>query len=216
MKRRDFSACLAAAGLGSVAAVVPQLAHAQGQPLSDSDYVKLGNPLPTEKGKIEVVEFFWYGCQHCFAFEPELDAWQKKLPADVNFKRVPAAFREHQVMHQRIYYALEALGLVESLHRKVFQAIHLQNQRLETEPDVLAFVTKNGVDAAKFKDALNSFAVTTKSKQASRLADGYKIDGVPTLGIHGRYFTGPGLVRSRPRALEVANLLIDKVRKGAR
>lgn len=218
MKRRDFSARLAAVGLGSVAGVAPQFALAQTaaavKPLADSDYVKLGQPLPTEKGKIEVVEFFWYGCPHCFAFEPTLDAWQKKLPADVSFRRVPAAFREQQTVHQRIYYTLEALGQVEAVHRKVFQAIHVQHLRMDTEAEVVAWAGKNGLDAAKFKEAFNSFAVITKGKQANRLADGYKIDGVPTLGIHGRYFTGPGLVRSEPRALEVATLLIDKVRKG--
>ena len=214
MKRRDFSARLAALGAGTSALATPFLAQAQGKPLTDSDYVRLAQPVATEKGKIEVIEFFWYGCPHCNAFEPALDAWQKKLPADVAFRRVPVAFRDSFVIHQKLFYTIEALGKVEELHRKAFQAIHVERQRLEKEDEILAFMTKNGVDAAKFKEVFSSFTVSTKAKQASRLVDAYKIDGVPALGIHGRFFTSGQLAGSPERSLVVADLLIDKVRKG--
>lgn len=213
MKRRDFSAQLAGLGVGLSALASPLVASAQAA-IKDSDYVRLSQPLSTEKGKIEVLEFFWYGCPHCFSFEPALDAWQKKLPADVAFRRVPVAFRESFAIHQRLYYAIEAMGKVEELHRKVFQAIHGERKRLDKEADILAFVEKNGVDKAKFLEVFNSFTVATKAKQASRLVDAYKIDGVPALGIHGRYFTSGQLAGSPERALVVADALIERSRKG--
>jgi thiol:disulfide interchange protein DsbA len=213
MNRRDFSAQLAGLGLCSTALAVPALAQAQAQ-IKDSDYVRLATPVAVEKGKVEVLEFFWYGCPHCFAFEPALDAWQKKLPADVAFRRVPVAFRESFTVHQKIFYALDAMGKVDEVHRKVFQAIHVEKQRLEKEDDIVAFMQKNGVDAAKFKEVFSSFSVNTKAKQASRLVDAYKIDGVPALGIGGKYFTSGQLAGSPERSLVVADALIDRVRKG--
>lgn len=213
MKRRDFSAQLAGLGLGLSALASPLTASAQAA-IKESDYVRLSQPLATEKGKIEVLEFFWYGCPHCFSFEPALDAWQKKLPADVAFRRVPVAFRQNFAIHQRLYYAIEAMGKVEELHRKVFQAIHGERNPLDKEADILAFIEKNGVDKAKFLEVFNSFTVSTKAKQASRLVDAYKIDGVPALGIHGRYFTSGQLAGSPERALVVADALIERSRKG--
>lgn len=214
MKRRDFSARLAGLGLGASTLATPLLAQAQAKALSDSDYVRLSQPLSVEKGKVEVVEFFWYGCPHCFAFEPALDAWQKKLPADVAFRRVPVAFRESYTIHQRLFYAIEAMGKVEELHRKVFQAIHGERKRFEKEDEILEFVGKNGVDTAKFKELLSSFTVSTKAKQASRLAEAYKIDGVPALGIGGKYYTSGQQAGSPDRSLVVADALIERVRKG--
>ncbi len=215
MKRRDFSARLAGLGLGASTLATPLLAQAQAKALSESDYVRLSQPLSVEKGKVEVVEFFWYGCPHCFAFEPALDAWQKKLPADVAFRRVPVAFRESYTIHQRLFYAIEALGKVEELHRKVFQAIHGgERKRFEKEDEILEFMGKNGVDTAKFKELLSSFTVSTKAKQASRLAEAYKIDGVPALGIGGKYYTSGQQAGSPDRSLVVADALIDRVRKG--
>ncbi len=215
MNRRDFSAQLMGVGCGAAAMLASFGAQAQGKPIGESDYVRLSQPLAVNPGKIEVIEFFWYGCPHCFAFEPALDAWQKKLPDDVAFRRVPVAFREPFVIHQRLFYALEALGKVEELHRKAFQAIHVERQRLEKDEEVVAFAVKNGLDKAQFSEVFNSFAVRTKAKQASRLAEAYKIDGVPALGIHGRYFTSGSLAGSPERALLVANSLIERSRKGA-
>jgi thiol:disulfide interchange protein DsbA len=177
--------------------------------------VKLGQPVAvsTAAGKVEVLEFFWYGCPHCNAFEPALDAWQKKLPADVAFKRVPVAFRENPyVAHQKIFYTLEALGQIEAMHRKVFYAIHNERQSLDKIEDIAAFMGKNGIDAAKFTELFNSFSVQTKAKQANKLAESYKIDGVPALGINGRYFTSGSLAGSADRALSVANALIAQSR----
>lgn len=216
MKRRDFSAHLVTLGLGTAALSAGLPAQAQGGPVEGTHYVRLGTPAPVTApaGKIEVIEFFWYGCPHCSAFEPALDAWSKKLPADVAFRRVPVAFRDIYMPHQQIFYALEALGKVEAMHRRVFYAIHSDRQRLEKADDIAAFMEKNGIPRAQFLEVFNSFSVQTKSKQATRLAEAYKIDGVPALGIHGRFFTSGTLAGSPEKALQVSDYLIQSLRKG--
>ena len=213
MKRREFSAVLATGALG--AASMLGSARAQGgPPVEGKDYVKLGTPLPaTSSGKIEVVEFFWYGCPHCSAFEPTLDAWSKKLPADVSFRRIPVAFRdEPYVAHQRIYFALDEMKLTDTMHRKVFAAIHVQGQRLDKEADIVALMSANGIDAAKFTEAFKSFSTQTKVKQGKSLSEAYKIDGVPALGVHGRFYTSGSLAGTNEKALAVADFLIQRSR----
>jgi thiol:disulfide interchange protein DsbA len=216
MNRRDFSAQIIGLGLGTAGLAAALPAQAQGAPVEGTHYVKLGQPAPVSAppGKIEVIEFFWYGCPHCNAFEPALDAWQKKLPADIAFRRVPVAFREIYASHQQIYYALEALGKVEAMHRRVFYAIHNDRQRLEKPEEIAALMEKNGIDKAKFLEVYNSFSVQTKAKQATRLAEAYKIDGVPAMGINGRYFTSGSLAGSPEKALLVSEYLIATIRKG--
>jgi thiol:disulfide interchange protein DsbA len=215
MKRREFSkqVCTAAVGAGTLSWASG--AWSQGDPVEGAQYIRLGQPLPPPGGgKIEVVEFFWYGCPHCFAFEPALDVWQKKLPADVAFRRIPVAFREEPfTTHQRLYFALESMGLIDSMHRKVFNAIHLDKQRLDKLPEIVALVGKNGVDGAKFTEAFNSFSVQTKARQAKQLAEAYRIDGVPALGVHGRFYTSGTLAGGGEQALVVADYLVGRVRK---
>ena len=223
MKRRDFSARLlgtglgmgAGMGLGAAGMVAAPAAVAQGGPVEGKDYIRLSQPQAVAPGKIEVVEFFWYGCPHCFTFEPALDAWAKKLPADVAFRRVPVSFRDEPFgTHARIYYALEATGQVDAMHRKVFNAIHNERASLAKPAEVSAFMTKNGIDGAKFLEVMNSFSVQTKARQAKQTTDAYKIDGVPALGIHGRYYTSGSVAGSNDRALAVADQLILLARKG--
>jgi len=212
LNRRNFSARLACAG---AALAFAGETLAQGGPVEGTHYVRLSQPLPTTTpGKIEVIEFFWYGCPHCSAFEPMLEGWIKRLAGDVSFRRVPVAFRDEPfVIHQKIFYALEALGQLDALHRKVFAAIHNERQRLDKMSDVAAWMTKNGVDGAKFTELANSFSVQAKLRQAKQLADGYKIDGVPAIGVNGRFYTSGSLAGSNDRALAVANFLIERVRK---
>ena len=215
MKRRQFSASLL--GTGAATFGWAGAAHAQGGPTEGTHYVRLSQPVSAgPAGKIEVIEFFWYGCPHCNAFEPVLDAWSKKLPADVSFHRVPVAFsNEPFVAHQRIFYALDSLGLVEAMHRKVFYAIHNDRARLDKPADISAFMARNGVDAAKFMEAFDSFAVQAKAKQATLQAAAYKIDGVPALGLQGRYYTSGSLAGSNDKALAVADFLIQRIRRAA-
>ena len=211
MNRRDFSIHLAGGGLGLALA---GSALAQGGPVEGKDYVKLSQPLPSgaPAGKVDMIEFFWYGCPHCNVFEPALAAWSRKLPADVAFRRVPVAFTAIHETHARIFYALETIGKVDAMHRKVFAAIHVQNQRLDKEADIVAFMVANGIDGAKFTEAFKSFSTQTKVKQGKSLSEAYKIDGVPALGVHGRFYTSGSLAGTNEKALAVADYLIQRSR----
>ncbi len=201
---------------GAVTAVAsPTIVLAQAPPVEGRQYVKLNKPVSTRApaGKFEVIEFFWYGCPHCSAFEPRLQSWVARLPADVLFDRVPVAFRaEPFSTHQRLYYALDRLGLVGAMQRKVFHAIHEGRQRLADPSEISAFMAKNGVDVAQFMQAFE--AATPQLEQANRLVDGYKIDGVPAMGIHGRFYTSGALAGGNEHALTVTDALIATLRKG--
>jgi len=215
MKRRAFSAATLAGCLGGAGLVAPRARAQGGQPIEGTHYVRLTPPAPTgAPGKIEVLEFFWYGCPHCNAFEPALDGWARRLPADVSFRRVPTAFSANWVAHQRLYYALEALGLLDTMHRRVFYAIHHDRQRLDRPQEIAEFVSRNGIDPVKFGQAYDSFGVISKVRQASTLVDAYKIDAVPALGVQGRYYTSGTLAGSNDRSLLVADYLIERIRKG--
>ena len=212
MNRRDFTTLsLATTCVG----LLPAFGHAQGGPVEGKDYVKLSQRQPTQDPKkLEVVEFFWYGCPHCHAFEPMLEAWVKKLPPDITFRRLPVAFREVPfVLHQKLYFAIEAMGLVDTLHRKVFTAMHVERNPMNTPEAIGDFVAKNGVDKAKFLDVMNSFSVQTKARQAAALSAGYKIDGTPAIGINGSYYTSGSLAGSNDRALAITDYLIAQIRK---
>jgi protein dithiol oxidoreductase (disulfide-forming) len=217
MQRRDFSRQLAGAGLGLALTATARAQAAA--PKEGTHYVKLSTAapvtLPTPDKKIEVVEFFWYGCPHCYAFEPVLEAWVKKLPADVSFRQVPVGFMAPHQFHQKLFYALEETGQFANLHRKVFNAIHQQNKRLNSESEVQAFVAASGGDGAKVVEAMKSFGANTKANRAKQLADAYKIDGVPALGIHGRFYTAASLAGSHERAVAVADFLIQLARQKA-
>ncbi len=220
MQRREFSfsaASLAAATLATSA--LPPLAQAQAKPFqSGSDYLTLDKPAPTEApaGQIEVVAFFWYNCPHCNSFESMFDAWAKKVPKDVTIRRAPVAFRADFEPQQRLYYVLESLGKVEELHRKVFYAIHVEKVTLNTAEQITAWVEKQGIPKAKFTELYNSFSVSTKARKATQLQDAYALDGVPALGINGRYFTSGTQAKSLERALLVTDYLIGQSRSKAR
>ena len=218
MQRRAFSlsaASFAAATWGGAVAL-PNTAHAQAKaPQEGKDFLLLDKPAPVEAaaGKIEVVEFFWYNCPHCNSFEPMLDAWSKKAAQDVVLRRTPVAFRPDFEPQQRLYYAIEGMGMVEQLNKKVFNAIHVEKQVLNTADQITAWVEKQGVSKAKFTEAYNSFPVVTKARKASQLQEAYKVDGVPALGIAGRYFTSGSVAQTMERALAVTDYLIDLTRK---
>lgn len=216
MLRREFSfsaASLTAAALG--ASTLPTLAQAQAKAFqSGSDYLTLDKPAPIEApaGQIEVVEFFWYNCPHCNSFEPMFDAWAKKLPKDVTVRRAPVAFRPDFEPQQRLYYVLESLNKVDELHKKVFYTIHVDKQPLTTAEQITAWAEKQGIPKAKFTELYNSFSVTTKARKATQLQDAYALDGVPALGINGRYFTSGTQAKTLERALQVSDYLIGQSR----
>ncbi|MDE1997700.1 MAG: thiol:disulfide interchange protein DsbA/DsbL [Burkholderiales bacterium] len=214
MNRRDFS--IQTLGAMGLALASPGLALAQGTPVEGTNYVRLSQRAPTSApaGKVEVIEFFWYGCPHCNHFEPYLEPWVGKLPADVYFRRVPVAFRENPFgIHQRLYFAVEALGLVSTLHTKIFHAIHEDQLKLDKPELIRDFIAKQGIDATKFMDTMNSFGVQTKCNQARALADAYKIDGVPAMGVAGWYFTNVGLNGNEVNTLATVDYLINKSRR---
>ncbi len=221
MKRRDFSALAGMAGLARLG--LPGLSHAQGGPVEGRHYQRLAQPLPGTPGKIEVVEFFWYGCPHCYAFEPAVEAWVKQLPADVTFRPVHVAFRANVKLHQRLFYALEALGKEKEVRARVFSALHREGKGLDSPKAMAEFLAPLGIDPAKFNEAYNSFCVQTKCQQAEKLSEAYRIDGVPAIGIGGRFLTSPSIATGGQRvselesgrlALATTDFLIQRVRSG--
>lgn len=211
MKRRDFSlACgstLAAAAFAQTAAFKPERGN---------DYLVLEKPAAVDAppGKVEVVEFFWYSCPHCNAFEPALDAWIKHQPKEVAVRRVPVSFRDDFGPQQRLFFTLDAMGLVDKLHAKVFSAIHVEKLLLAKTDAIADWVAKQGVDRAKFLEQFNSFSVATKATRATQLQNAYKVEGVPALGVAGRFYTDGTLAKSMPRALQVVEYLVAEVRAG--
>jgi thiol:disulfide interchange protein DsbA len=182
--------------------LAPPLATAQ-------RYVELKPPQPTEAGgKIEVVEFFWYGCIHCYNLEPALEGWLKKLPPDAQFRRVPAVFNPRWEHDARIFYAFEALGLLDKLHRPFFDAIHQDRLRTDDPRALAQWLQKQGVDAQKFTDVMKSFSVHSKTQRAKLMTAGYKIDGTPAIAVDGRYTVSAG-----EGMLETVSQLIGQARK---
>jgi len=216
MKRREFSW----ATLGAAASAIGfnNAAWAQGPAkfLPGKDYIKLDRTIATasEAGKIEVIEFFWYSCSHCNAFEPTFAQWVKNAPKDVVVNRIPVAFREDFAPQQRLFFTLEAMGLLEKIHIKVFQAIHVERLALNTDASILSWVEKQGVDKNKFADIAKSFGVASKLKRAVQLQNDFKIEGVPSLGVAGRFYVDGTLAGNMERALQVTESLLSQVRQG--
>jgi thiol:disulfide interchange protein DsbA len=223
MKRREF--CAGMASLGSLATLAggAGTAAAQASFVEGQHFVRLAQPAPVSvpAGKIEVLEFFSYGCPHCNAFEPSLDAWSKRVPADVVFRRVPVNFLANAEVYQRSYFALEAMGKIDAAQRRIFQAVHGERQRLSSPEAMADLVATVGVDKAQFLSTYKAFAVQNRLLQAKQLVERYRVDGVPALGVHGRYYTSPSLAGgdnptevAHTRALAAVDMLIDRVRKG--
>ena len=213
MKRREFALAL---GAGSLPALWTGAALAQPQPVEGKEFTRLQPPGPVSApaGKVEALEFFGYWCPHCHAFEPSLDAWVRKLPADVVLRGVSVSFGAPHEPFQKLYYPLEAMGQLDTMHRKVFNAIHLQKLRLDKDADLQTLAKENNLDFAKLKDTMASFSVATKSNQAKQLANAYKLDGVPTLAVQGRFITSVGQAGGHERALQVMDALIQRARQG--
>ena len=215
MNRRDFS--VAAASALAFGPVMLHGAHAQAvKPEAGTDYLVVDKKVAVEApaGKIEVVEFFWYNCPHCNAFEPALDAWVGRLPKDVVMRRVPVGFRDEFVPQQRLFYTLEAMDLIDKLHARVFTAIHAEKQDLTRSEGIANWVAKQGVDKTKFMEQFNSFSIATKASRATQLQNAYKVEGVPAMGVAGRFYTDGSLAKSMPRALQVVDYLVAEARAG--
>lgn len=184
-------------------------------------YVELFDPVPKSvpADKIEVVELFWYSCPHCYQLEPELSKWKKSLPKDVELVQIPGVFKDRSgkpnpnwAMSARAYYALEALGALPQTHENVFAAIHEQGRRLNSIDAWARFVASQGVDEAKFREAMSSLAVDTKTRHAIDLTEKYGLTGVPALIVDGRYRVLNKAITSYGEMFQIVDFLIEKER----
>lgn len=217
MKRREFSLSAASAVAASALMLpVANPAMAQARQFKEGkDFKRLDKPVAPDApaGKVDVIEFFWYSCPHCNAFEPTLDAWVKAAPKDLSIRRVPVAFNASFVPQQKLFYTLEGMGKLDALHAKVFRAIHVEKAKLAKDDEILAWVTQQGVDAAKFKEVYGSFSVANQVRRASQLQDSYGVEGVPSMGVAGKYYTDGTMAGSMQTVLQVVEYLAATARK---
>lgn len=218
MKRREFSlstVSVVAASALTLPLATPAMAQAR-QFKEGKDYTKLAKPLAPEApaGKVDVIEFFWYSCPHCNAFESTFDAWVKAAPKDLSIRRIPVAFNASFVPQQKLYFTLESMGKLDAVHAKVFRAIHVEKLKLAKDDEIFAWVAQQGVDAAKFKEIYNSFTVSSQVRRASVLQEGYGVEGVPSMGVAGRFYTDGTMAGSMQTVLQVVEYLAGVARKG--
>ena len=175
------------------------------------DYKKITPQVVTGTGdKIEVLEFFWYGCPHCYSFEPYVKTWKKTKPANVEFARVPAMFRPEWEIQARAYYALDNMGVIDNVHEKIFSAIHKDKKRLNSLSLLADFVEKHGVDRKKFMEEANSFAIDGMVRKAKKKQSAYKIQGVPSVIVNGKYITSGSMSGSYDKLIKIMDHLIAK------
>lgn len=181
--------------------------------VAGTDYDLISPPVrAVDPDKIEVAEFFWYGCGHCYSFEPLLEAWQKTLPDDVSFRGVPAIWRENMELHARAYYAAEALGVLDTMHPVIFQAMNVDRKQLASQAEIAALFTANGVSEADFNKAFNSFGVGSLASQAAATAKSAKLQGTPALMVNGKYMVSGRKSGSQADMLKVVDFLIAQER----
>lgn len=180
-------------------------------------YSRIVPAQPTDaKGKVEVVELFWYGCPHCHRFQPYLERWSKRLPDDVEFRRMPAVLAEHWAIHTRAYYAAEALGALDKIHKPLFDAIHAQKRRLDTEERLMEFFAEHGVSKEDFKKTFHSFAVEAKVRRAVEMSRRYNTEATPSVVINGKYIVNSGQTDGNFNTMmKVINFLVEKERAGS-
>jgi len=207
-RRRTLTLALALAPLGA-------LAQAR-QPALGVDYTEISPAQPVEtQGKIEVIEFFWYGCPHCYSLEPLLERWIPKLPADAAFRRVPAVLSPQWANEAVVFYAFEALNVLPRLHRPFFDALHRDRLKSRDATALNDWLQKQGVDPKKFEDAAKSFGVQSKVRRATQLTAAYRIDGTPAFAVHGRYTVSAEQGRTQQGMIAIVDYLVGVARKGA-
>lgn len=193
----------------SVSVFFSPLSAAQG--VAKAKYLEINPVQPTEPGKIEVLEFFSYACPHCAVLEPMVQKWSKTLPADVVIKSVPVSFNAGMKPLQQLFYTLEAMDRMD-LHNKVFQAIHQEKKKLFTKPEIVAWITAQGVDRAKFESTFDSFGVSSKAARAEQLTNSYQVKGTPSLAVSGKFITSPSEAGGYQETIDAADALIKQVR----
>lgn len=208
--RRYFCHALFAGLVASATAATAQHDHGKENAID-----KLATPQPTDdKGKIEVIEFFWYGCPHCNELEPAVEKWEKALPKDVAFRREHILWESRRETrgHARLFVTLRALGILAQHQRAVFDAVHTKKLKLHEEKVAFDWAAQRGIDPAKFESAYKSFGVETQLTRAKQLTDNYRIDGVPKFAINGKYMTSPHQAGDETKMFAVINSLITQER----
>ncbi|MCW8918716.1 MAG: thiol:disulfide interchange protein DsbA/DsbL [Gammaproteobacteria bacterium] len=163
------------------------------------------------EGKVKVVELFWYGCPHCFQFDPTLQAWLKSKPANVEFERIPAIFNNPTwELHARAYYAADVMGVLEKIHEPLFDALHVKKQRLNSKEALRAFFVSRGVDGKEFDATFDSFAVSGLVRQAAVLTKQYNIDGVPAMAVQGKYRISGRMAGSYENMMRIVDFLVAR------
>jgi thiol:disulfide interchange protein DsbA len=209
MRNLIFSAVLATASLIGMTATATAAEPIE----AGKQYVELSSPVPVSKpGKIEVVELFWYGCPHCYHFEPTINPWIKKLPDDVHFVRIPAMFGGVWDAHGQLFVTLESMGVEDKVHAAIFDAIQQKGQKLAKPDEMAEFLATQGIDKDEFLKAYNSFGVKSQVEKDKKLAMAYQISGVPTMIVNGKYRFDIGSAGGPEQALQVADQLIAKER----
>ncbi|MCM5570994.1 thiol:disulfide interchange protein DsbA/DsbL [Burkholderiaceae bacterium FT117] len=210
MTDRIRRSMIMAAGAAAIAAPIGALAQA---PREGKDFrpVRPAQPTDVPPGKIEVIEFFWYGCPHCNSLEPLLKDWVAKLPDDVVFRKLHVPFGERR--HQQLFYTLESMGKAAEVNDAIFRAIHVDRDRLDTVDKMVALLGKHGIDGKTFRETFDSFAVRTKMRRAAQVVDAYGVDGVPAMAVNGKYYTAPSMVGSNAGALRMLDQLIEIERR---
>jgi protein dithiol oxidoreductase (disulfide-forming) len=220
--RRQLTVSLSALLLGAALPTMPALAQGGPAPIEGQQYRKLKSRVPTSAGdkKIEIVEFFWYGCPHCSALEPALEAWLKTAPADVSFKRVhvnfgtAAAPDKRTDTHQRLFFTLEAMGLGATQNAAVFNAIHGDRKPLNSRDSVIEWAKSRNLDIAKFTAVFDDgFTLSRKATAARTLQNSYEIDGVPTFAVDGQFITSPSIAGGESQFFSTMAFLLNTVRK---
>ena len=175
-------------------------------------YVQISTEKQQESKDIIIYEFFWYGCPHCYNLEPTMDRIEADLEKDTKVVKLPVALRDSWIPHAKLYYALKQMDKIDQVHNLIFEEIHLEDNRLNTEQQMIDFLGKHGIDTGKFIEKYNSFGTEARIKKASNLAKKYQIDSVPTIIINGKFLTSGSYVSSYDELYSVVNLLVERER----
>jgi thiol:disulfide interchange protein DsbA len=175
-------------------------------------YVQISTERQQESQDIIIYEFFWYGCPHCYNLEPTMDRIEADLDKDAKVVKLPVALRDSWIPHAKLYYALKQMDKIDQVHNLIFEEIHLEDNRLNTEQQMIDFLGKHGIDTDEFIEKYNSFGTEARIKKASNLAKKYQIDSVPTIIINGKFLTSGSYVSSYDELYSVVNLLVERER----
>lgn len=191
--------------------LVPASTFAQLAFVEGNDYQRISQPVKTSSpDKVVVTEIFWYGCPHCFRFEPYVVRWSSSLPEGVVFERVPSVLNTRWVEHARAYYAFAEMGVLDQIHERFFDAIHLKRQRLNSEDTIAGFVAESGFDEKAFREAYSSFQVDTQIRKNVNKERRYGHNGVPAVIVNGKYLVSGSLAGSNERMIEIMNFLVAR------